>query len=125
MKKPRGNGNKFIALLITALLGLGALEATAADTGNAPELMGVCATCHGDFGQGGARGKYPRLAGQSEKYLAKQLQSFRSRTRINIPMFLYTEERELSDEDIGVISAYLASIRCPPPCPCSKAMKTR
>lgn len=108
---PRCHGNKFFALLMTALLSFFALQATAADTGNAPELMGVCATCHGDFGQGGARGEYPRLAGQSEKYLAKQLQNFRTRTRINIPMFPYTEERELSDEDIRSISGHLAAIK--------------
>jgi cytochrome c553 len=120
IKMPRCNGNKFFTLLITALLGFCALEATAAGPGNAPELMGVCATCHGDFGQGGARGEYPRLAGQSEKYIAQQLQSFRARKRINIPMFPYTEERELSDADIGVISAYLASIRLPTALPVFK-----
>ena len=75
--------------------------------------MGVCATCHGEFGQGGAHGEYPRLAGLPERYIAKQLQNFRSRKRINIPMFPYTEERELSDEDIRAISSYLSAIKLP------------
>ncbi len=116
----RRNDAKIIAFFIAFLLACCGLEATAAGPGNAPELMGVCATCHGDFGQGGARGEYPRLAGQSEKYIAKQLQSFRARKRINIPMFPYTEERELSDEDIGIIAGYLASIRLPTALPVFK-----
>ena len=88
-------------------------EVIASEHEKALELMGVCAACHGDFGQGGKRGEYPRLAGQSETYIAKQLHNFRARIRINIPMVPYTEERELSDDDIRAISAYLASIRLP------------
>lgn len=103
---------RFFALCFLFSLGLPSLEATASGP-DAPEIMGVCATCHGDFGQGGSRGEYPRLAGQSEKYIAQQLHSFRSRKRINIPMFPYTEERELSDEDIREISRYLASVKLP------------
>lgn len=110
---PRRAGGDFFAIFCALALCLPSLEAHASDTAGAPELMGVCATCHGDFGQGGARGEYPRLAGQSGTYLAKQLQSFRARKRINIPMFPYTEERELSDEDIRTISGYLSAIRLP------------
>lgn len=77
------------------------------------EINGTCAACHGEHGQGGKKGEYPRLAGQRAAYIADQLKSFRSRTRINIPMFPYTQERELSDEDIKDISAYLSSIELP------------
>lgn len=101
-----------VAILFALILCLSGLEVQAAGT-EVPELMGVCATCHGDFGQGGSRGEYPRLAGQSEKYIASQLQSFRARKRINIPMFPYTEERELSDDDIHAIAGYLSSIKLP------------
>jgi cytochrome c553 len=107
---PRRAGAKFCAVFFALALGWSSLASGAE---SAPELMGVCATCHGDFGQGGSRGEYPRLAGQSEIYLAKQLQSFRDRKRINIPMFPYTEERELSDEDIRAITGYLSAIKLP------------
>ncbi|PWB49876.1 MAG: cytochrome C [Nitrosomonadales bacterium] len=109
---PRAGG-RFFALSFALALGLFSLEANALDMERAQELMGVCATCHGDFGQGGSRGEYPRLGGQSEKYLASQLHNFRSRKRINIPMAPYTEERELSDEDITTISGYLSAIKLP------------
>ena len=77
------------------------------------EINATCAGCHGEFGQGGSRGEYPRLAGLGAKYLESQLKAFRARTRVNIPMYPYTQERELPDEDIRDVSAYLASIELP------------
>lgn len=107
----RRNGGKLSALLFAFSLGLASPGAKAADAERVQELMGVCATCHGEFGQGGSRGEYPRLAGQSEKYLAIQLEKFRARKRINFPMFPYTEERDLTDDDIKGIAGHLASIK--------------
>ncbi|MCE5180369.1 MAG: cytochrome c [Betaproteobacteria bacterium] len=75
------------------------------------QINGVCAACHGDSGQGGKKGEYPRLAGQHMEYLAEQLHQFKDRNRHNIPMFPYTLERELPDEDIVHISAYLSAIK--------------
>lgn len=77
------------------------------------EINATCAGCHSEAGQGGSRGEYPRLAGQQAKYLESQLKAFRARTRVNIPMYPYTQERELPDEDIKDIAAYLASIELP------------
>ena len=83
----------------------------AVDLEKGKEINGTCAACHGDLAQGGKKGEYPRLAGQHVLYLQKQLEKFRSRKRVNIPMFPYTQERELPDEDIREISAYLAGIK--------------
>ena len=77
------------------------------------EINSTCAGCHGELGQGGSRGEYPRLAGQQVKYLESQLKAFRARTRVNIPMYPYTQERELPNEDIKDVAAYLASIELP------------
>jgi cytochrome c553 len=77
------------------------------------DINGVCAACHGEFGQGGKRGEYPRIAGQRAAYLKDQLKSFRARKRINLPMYPYTQERELPDEDIEAVSDYLAAIELP------------
>jgi cytochrome c553 len=77
------------------------------------EINGTCAACHGEYGQGGKRGEYPRIAGQHVKYLEQQLKAFRARQRVNIPMFPYTQERELGDKDITDVAAYLAGIQLP------------
>lgn len=86
-------------------------HAAAPDLETGRQINQVCAACHGDNGQGGKKGEYPRLAGQRLDYLSDQLAKFKARKRINIPMFPYTEERELPDDDIVHISAYLASIK--------------
>lgn len=91
----------------------GGFAAAAADLDRGKEINGVCAACHGQYGQGGKRGEYPRLAGQSAAYLKDQLRSFRARKRINIPMYPYTQDRELPDEDIEDVAEYLASIKLP------------
>jgi cytochrome c553 len=77
------------------------------------EINATCAGCHGEFGQGGKHGEYPRIAGQRQAHIKDQLLAFRSRTRLNLPMFPYTQERELSDADIEDVSAYLASVELP------------
>jgi cytochrome c553 len=100
---------KLISVFFAASLCVG--PAVAVDLEKGKEINGTCAACHGDQGAGGKKGEYPRIAGQRVGYLESQLQNFRARTRINIPMFPYTQERELSDEDIKDISAYLASIQ--------------
>ena len=101
--------------LLTALLMplavLAALPDGHQDSGK--DVYGPCAACHGEFGQGGKRGEYPRIAGQRPAYLEYSLRQFRSRERQNLPMFPYTQERELSDADIKAVSAYIASIELP------------
>ncbi|MFN3883295.1 MAG: c-type cytochrome [Rhodocyclaceae bacterium] len=101
--------------LITSCLAVLPLAATAAapEQDSAIEIYGPCAACHGDLGQGGKRGEYPRLAGQRAAYIEYTLKKFRSRERINIPMFPYTQERELPDADIKAVAAYLAGIQLP------------
>ncbi len=98
-------------LLMTASLGHAAEQPGQQDSGK--EVNGPCAACHGEFGQGGKRGEYPRIAGQRPAYIEQQLRNFRSRERLNIPMFPYTQERELPDADIKAVAAYLAGIELP------------
>ncbi len=100
----------YAPLLVLSLM---ALPATAQDIEKGKDINGTCAACHGQYGAGGSKGEYPRIAGQRAAYIEDQLRSFRARKRINIPMFPYTQERELPDEDIKDVSAYLASIELP------------
>ncbi|MCW8917002.1 MAG: c-type cytochrome [Magnetovibrio sp.] len=74
------------------------------------DIYVVCAPCHGPEGQGGAKGDYPRLAGMPYEYMKGQLESFKARERINIPMFPFTVERELGAQDIKDVSAYITEM---------------
>ena len=82
------------------------------------EINDVCAGCHGEYGQGGKKGEYPRIAGMPAEFIAAQLMLFRERKRPNMPMLQYIDERQMPDEDIFNISQYLSKItlntRLPP-----------
>ena len=75
------------------------------------EINEVCAGCHGEFGQGGKNGEYPRLAGLPAKYLIDQIKLFKEEKRKNMPMRPYANERELPEEDVPAISHYLSQIK--------------
>ncbi|MDP1653519.1 MAG: c-type cytochrome [Rhodocyclaceae bacterium] len=102
--------------LCTSLLLIAATVRAAEQGGqqdSGKEINATCAGCHGDLGQGGKRGEYPRLAGQRAAYIEYSLKKFRSRERFNLPMLPYTQERELSDADIKAVATYLAAIELP------------
>lgn len=101
---------RFIAIAGACLL---PLPAFALDLDKAKDIYGPCAACHGEFGAGGKKGEYPRIAGQQPKYIEAQLKSFQKRIRPNIPMIPYTEERELSHEDMKTVAEFLAQIELP------------
>jgi len=74
------------------------------------EINEVCAGCHGEFGQGGGDGEYPRIAGQSALFLEQQLILFRNRERPNIAMIEYVDDRQMPDADIKDVSKYLEEV---------------
>jgi cytochrome c553 len=102
-------GNAALGLLLAPLLA-NALEV---DLENGEEINEVCAGCHGEFGQGGKQGEYPRLAGQPAAFLARQLELFRERERPNLAMVEYVDHRQMPDPDIADIAAYLESVELP------------
>lgn len=75
------------------------------------EINEVCAGCHGEFGEGGKEGEYPRIAGMPAKFLTRQLELFRERVRPNIAMVEFVDHRQMPDEDIFQISIYLERIK--------------
>lgn len=90
-----------------------AAEAREPDLGIGEEINEVCAGCHGEYGQGGKQGVYPRLAGQPYQFLYDQLILFRERKRPNLAMVEYVDERQMPNDDIQDISAFLAGLQLP------------
>lgn len=71
---------------------------------------GACAACHGLDGQATADPKlYPRLAGQSERYIAKELALFKSGQRVNALMQPYA--MPLTAQDMRDLGAYYATLK--------------
>jgi cytochrome c553 len=66
----------------------------------------VCAACHGADGNSGVP-MYPKLAGQHQLYLTKQLAEFKSGSRKNAVMSPIAAT--LSQQDMATLSAYFNS----------------
>ncbi len=79
----------------------------------------TCAVCHGANGEGAPELNVPKIGGQEEWYVARQLQNFKSGLRAPTTSDVYgTQMRALSmtlanDQEIAVVSAYVASLSPP------------
>ena len=65
-----------------------------------------CAQCHAFNGASDGSGAFPRIAGQSQEYLAKQLGDFASGVRTNAVMSSIA--KALTADDIADVSAFYA-----------------
>jgi len=82
--------------------------ANAAD-GKAAFAQKACASCHGEAGNNPLPG-YPKLAGQNEAYLVRQMKDFRSGERSNgLSALMTAYMSNVSDEEIAAIAEYLAA----------------
>jgi cytochrome c553 len=69
-----------------------------------------CVYCHGPAGKEPALSEYPKLAGQSEAYLAQQTKDIKGRARVNgYTGMMQPAVVNITDEEIAAISAYLAA----------------
>jgi cytochrome c553 len=82
------------------------IAAQGVDTGAPP-----CAQCHAFNGASDSSGAFPRIAGQSAYYLAKQLRDFASGERANA--FMSPIAKSLSPDDIADVTAYYAGLDAP------------
>ena len=65
----------------------------------------ACMACHGERAEG--NGAFPRLAGQHDGYLERQLAAFASMARANEMM--HENSKNLTQAQIGAVAAYLAA----------------
>lgn len=78
--------------------------------GDAPRGIPACVTCHGETAQGRQQGDivYPRLGGQHQRYVTKQLNEWKLDARKNSLGGIMNEiARKLTESDIEQLSAYL------------------
>jgi cytochrome c553 len=66
----------------------------------------ACASCHGAQAQGA--GAFPRLAGQHQAYLLRQIEVFKNLTRANSPV-MSAVAHNLSTEEASAVATYLQS----------------
>jgi cytochrome c553 len=66
----------------------------------------ACASCHGAQAQGA--GTFPRLAGQHQEYLLRQIEVFQNGTRGNAPV-MTAVAHTLSADQAKAVAAFLQS----------------
>ena len=93
-----------VSLMLT--LGVTGFAQAAGDAAAGQTKVAVCAACHSADGNSVAP-NFPKLAGQGERYLLKQLQDIKSGDRQVIEMTGILTN--LSDQDMADIAAYYAS----------------
>jgi cytochrome c553 len=96
--------------LVTAASAVTATRDAKSQIPNYPNIVAVCASCHGTDGKG-RDVETPNLAGQSGIYLRQQLMAFRNGTRRHPPM--KGVARDLTDSEIDAAVSYYAIL--PPP----------
>lgn len=94
------------AVALTALLSWSGAHADDAEIGRQKAM--ACAVCHGPLGIS-MRPDAPNLAGQPEIYVVAQMRAYRSGARHHEIMNVIA--KPLSDDDIGKLAAWYASIR--------------
>ena len=96
---------KFLIAVFSLVMGVNA-TAVAGDAAAGEGKAAMCAACHMPDGNS-VVGEFPKLAGQHEKYLVKQLSEFKSMKRKNDIMFGMAAA--LSEADMADIAAFYAS----------------
>ena len=105
-----------LVMALAALLGAGILQAQTPAEGSAAVKPGnaqagqaktaTCAACHGMDGNP-ASSQYPKLAGQHENYIVRQVGLFKGHQRDSAVMMGFV--MTLSEQDVHDIGAYFAS----------------
>jgi len=93
-------------LLGLLLMGLSGLVQAAGDAAAGQGKVAICGACHGPDGNSPAP-NFPKLAGQGERYLLKQLQDIKSGAR---PVLEMTGQLDnFNEQDLSDIAAWYAS----------------
>lgn len=98
--------NKIIASLLLTL-GITGLAHAAGDAEAGKGKIVLCQACHGQDGNTALMPNYPKLAGQGERYLLKQMQDIKSGARPVVEMTGMLDG--LNEQDMADVAAWYAS----------------
>jgi cytochrome c553 len=101
----------FFSSVLVVALGLTGTAMAAGDIKAGKSKSTACAACHGVDGNSPSD-MFPKIAGQGEAYIAKQLADFKSGARENAVMAPMVAP--LSEQDMADLAAYYASQKVAP-----------
>ena len=98
---------KSLSLFLVAFFTLALINVHAQDAAKGKTLYANCVSCHGDQGMGSAELKAPKLAGQHDWYILKQLTEIKSGVRKRSDTTPY---KSLSEQDMKDLAAYIVTL---------------
>ena len=101
---------KIAPFALVIVLSLFSSLSYAQDAAKGAELFKQCILCHGDKGDGNVAQKAPRISGQHDWYILKQLQDMKAGvTRKNPVMTPFLSK--LSEQDMKDLAAYITKLK--------------
>lgn len=100
--------NRALLMLSVLVLSAFAAPAFAQDAAKGKVLFATCIQCHGEKGEGNPEKKAPKLSGQHDWYVVKQVTEIKSGVRKNPDMQPFVAK--LSEQDIKDLAAYIVTL---------------
>ena len=100
--------NRALSLLSILVFSVLVTPTFAQDAAKGKVLYATCIQCHGEKGEGNPAQKAPKLSGQHDWYVIKQVTDIKSGVRKNPEMLPFITK--LTEQDIKDLAAYIVTL---------------
>lgn len=100
--------NRALSLLSILVFSSLVTPAFAQDAAKGKVLYATCIQCHGEKGEGNPAQKAPKISGQHDWYVIKQVTDIKSGVRKNPEMLPFITK--LTEQDIKDLAAYIVTL---------------
>ena len=100
--------NSALSLVTIFVLSSVFAPAMGQDAAKGKTLFATCIQCHGEKGEGNPAQKAPKLSGQHDWYIVKQMIEIKSGVRNNPVMLPFVTK--LSEQDFKDLAAYISTL---------------
>lgn len=102
------SARSIFSLVVLTLLSIPTTQTFAQDAAKGKTLYATCIQCHGENGLGLVEKKAPKIAGQHDWYIVKQVTEIKTGVRKNPEMQPFVAK--LSEQDIKDLAAYIITL---------------
>ena len=100
--------NRALLMLFVLVFSTFAGPSYAQDSAKGQALYATCIQCHGEKGEGNPAQKAPKISGQYEWYVVKQVTDIKAGVRKNPEMLPFITK--LTEQDIKDLAAYIVTL---------------
>jgi cytochrome c553 len=100
--------NRALLMLSVLVISAFSTQTFAQDAEKGKVLYATCIQCHGEKGEGNPAQKSPKISGQYDWYVIKQVSEIKSGVRKNPEMLPFVTK--LSEQDIKDLAAYIVTL---------------